>query len=267
MRAIAAARHTHAVTGGLFPPTIPHLLNQSIDQETRRLLVEALPSALCEHARRLSQSRGHALLEATRRNKPLRELFSWRGSSSCSTFVYKEPFLAFAPELATQPGFRSVYLVRDGRDCALSMVKTYNVLSDDAIRTTASLESPIARHFDGFRIPWWVTTGREEEFVTSTQFVRATWMWAAMVGRLLDAPERTHQALLVVKYETLMADPVVVGTQIFEHLGIEGTSSSRRRLRSGHANSISAHMQLPAAERRAATLIAARELKAFDYLS
>ena len=51
--------------------------------------------------------------------------------------VWKEPHLSFAPELALRavPTGRLFYILRDGRDVANSLVTTYNVLSDDVLRT------------------------------------------------------------------------------------------------------------------------------------
>ena len=97
--------------------------------------------------------------------------------------VYKEPFFAFAPEYAYEalPSGRIVYIVRDGRDVADSLVRSYDVLTDEKLAGLGTTEAPLGRRHGRLYVPWWVEEGREGEFAVATPYVRAIWMWSAMV--------------------------------------------------------------------------------------
>ena len=77
------------------------------------------------------------------------------------TLVYKEPFLAFAPELAYRavPDARLLYISRDGRDVADSLVRSYDVLTDEKLADLDNNELHIGRRVGELHVPWWVGEG------------------------------------------------------------------------------------------------------------
>jgi hypothetical protein len=184
-------------------------------------------------------------------------------------FVYKEPFISLAPEyvFASLPEARIVYIYRDGRDVANSLVESYDVLTDSELTHLHSAEMRLGRPHDNRYVPWWVKKGRDEEFIGSSQYVRAIWMWAYMAQRChdyfseLDPSDR----VLKVQYEEFMRQPHKIGDQLLRHLEAENTRSFRRHLDRARTSSIGKHKNRPSSELRAAESIAGPALKALGY--
>jgi hypothetical protein len=97
--------------------------------------------------------------------------------------VYKEPFLSLAPEFVFDalPDAKVIYIYRDGRDVANSLVESYDVLTDQELTHLRSTEMRLGRSYDERYVPWWVAEGRDDQFIESSPYVRASWMWAYMV--------------------------------------------------------------------------------------
>ena len=53
-----------------------------------------------------------------------------------------------------------VHIVRDGRDCANSLVESYDVLSDEKLTHLKGSEMRLGRPYDERFVPWWVEEGR-----------------------------------------------------------------------------------------------------------
>src|SRR5207302_4981584 len=106
-------------------------------------------------------------------------------------FCYKEPFLCFAAEPFARefPRSKFIHIVRDGRDNADSLKRSYpGVLSDTVLRDKHLLacknsEIGFYRSFDAWHIPWWVPQGEETEFVNLSEYGRCVWMWRVMTER------------------------------------------------------------------------------------
>jgi hypothetical protein len=185
-------------------------------------------------------------------------------------FVYKEPFLSLAPEfpLSALPDAKLIYIYRDGRDVANSLVESYDVLTDQALTHLHSPEMRLGRPYDERYVPWWVAEGRDDEFIESPPYVRAIWMWTYMVRRCnryfsdLDAPDR----VLKIQYEAFMRDPEPVGRQILDHLDRDSTRAFRRHLNRARTSSISKHTRRPSNEIDAAVEVAGGALSDLGYL-
>lgn len=244
MKALAAARSTDAITGLIFPAVLPHVLNAGLPSQVEGAIRSSLQTSLHHYWARMSSSRGWATLELLRRNRSLREFFAdMQRRHSTRLVVFKEPYISFAPELTEiDPAARAIYLVRDGRDCALSLVRTYDVLSNDSLRTLSTRESPLGRLHEGLYIPWWVPAGDEEAFLCASQFERAARMWAHIAQRNLDYRNMDAPGhLLTVRYEDMMNSPVEVGRAVAAHLRVQLGHEAERRLRTAHSNSIGSH--------------------------
>lgn len=161
--------------------------------------------------------------------------------------VYKEPFMAVAAErlAAHFGGARVLHLVRDGRDCADSLGRTYDAaLSDAVLRAETGLwrqmgsEVGVARRVGSFVVPWWVGAGREDEFLAARRAERYLWMWTECVTRARRARAIAPDRYLEVRYEELCGDPAAAARSIEAFLGLPEAPRFRRALRSARASSV-----------------------------
>ncbi len=261
------------VTGNLWPIGIAHLAAQEIPTETREVLERSFRGALSEYLTSADyHSRPAALRKWWRASRRMGDLpRAARGERVETMLIYKEPFLAFCPELPYRALADSplIYIIRDGRDVADSLVRTYDVLSDEKLSHLESAEVFIGRASGQRFVPWWVGEGREDEFLDASPYVRAVWMWSVMserCRRFFDRPEVAASGrVLRVRYEDLVSEPVAQGEAIASHLGQPLTARTRRQLQSSHPRSVGVHAHRPQQEIEQAQRIAALELGALGY--
>jgi Sulfotransferase family len=273
MRTLEALPAAECVSGNLLPVGIAHLAAQELPDELSEALQRSFSGALADYMESSTyRSRSAALRKwwiASRGLTTLRP--AAQGVRTESTLVYKEPFLAFAPDFAYQalPNARLLYLYRDGRDVADSLVRSYDVLSDRKLLGLATNEVMLGRSIDDHFVPWWVAVGEETAFLGASQYARAAWMWREMVRRSQKFVERTDVTqsgrVLAVRYEELMSDSLAQGQAIVEHLGEPMPSRMRAQLEAAHANSIGIHSRRDATEIAEAEMLAGPELQAFGY--
>jgi len=167
------------------------------------------------------------------------------------------------------PGGKVIYLYRDGRDVANSLVESYNALADEALTEKTSIDVRLGRSYDHRRVPWWVEEGAESEFLDASQFGRSIWFWAFVTERCESyfgsLSERESDRLLKVRYEDFMGDPQFWGRRICNHLGKEPTAAFRRTLNQARTTSIGKHKQRPREEIEAGTQIAGKMLDELGY--
>jgi hypothetical protein len=273
MDVLDALPEAECVTGNMFPIPIAHLAAQPLPDETRQLLERSLRSVFRDYLESgIYRSRAGALRKWWVAGRRLRDLAgAARGTRRERMLIYKEPFLAFSPDLVFDalPGSRLIHLVRDGRDVADSLVRSYDVLSDRALAGLETNEVPIGRRHDSIFVPWWVEVGKEEAFASADQYVRAIWMWREMASRcqafLAREDVGASGRVLTVKYERLMTDPVGEGHRIVEHLGLDTTAIVEKRLREAHSRSFGIHSGRTAEAIREAEAVAGPQLGAFGY--
>ncbi|MCS3672813.1 hypothetical protein GGP66_000217 [Salinibacter ruber] len=185
-------------------------------------------------------------------------------------FVYKEPFLSLAPEFALDalPNAKLIYIYRDGRDVANSLVESYNVLTDQELTHLRSAEMRTGRRYDERYVPWWVAEGRDEEFIENPPYIRAIWMWAYMARRchtyLRSVPN--DDQVLYIRYEQFMRRPQTVGQKLLDHLGATETRAFRRHLRRARTSSIGKHERRSSEELTRAVEVAGDVLEAHGYV-
>ena len=92
-------------------------------------------------------------------------------------FICGETHISLAPSLAfdSLPEANVIYLYRDGRDVANSLVESYNALADEALTEMTSVDVRLGRSYDHRRVPWWVEERAESEFLEASQFGRSIW--------------------------------------------------------------------------------------------
>ena len=272
MRALDALPRTECVTGLLLPVAVPHVLGRGgLAPEIREALVvgfERSVDAYLHSGRFHSRARTLDKWQASRDG--LRGLAdALRGRRRVDRFVFKEPFLSLAPDLALDafPDAQILHIYRDGRDVANSLLRTYATLTDEALTHLRGSEMRLGRRYDERYVPWWVEEGADEAFIASPPYARAAWMWAAMSRRCRHAFARPEVAGRVISlcYEDLMRRPAEEGARLAEALGAEPTRPFRRALSRAHTGSIGSFRRRPAAEVAAAEAAAADELRAHGY--
>lgn len=271
--ALNALEQAECVSGNLLPVGIAHLAAQDLDDQVREALERSFRGSLVDY---LTTSLYHARSAALRKwwasSRRLSTLLpAVKGRRIERMLIYKEPFLAFAPQFAyaSLPEARLLYIYRDGRDVADSLVRTYDVLSDRKLRDLETNEVHLGRRVGDLHVPWWVLESESQAFLDSSPFLRALWMWREMIRRsrdFLGHPEVVACGrVLHVRYEDLIRDPVGQGERIVDHLQLRLTPAMRRRLAGAHPRSIGIHQRRERAELDQAELLAGEELTALGY--
>ena len=271
-QALETLRGTEGKTGQLLPVITFHLLNQDLPARQREAIRGSLRRSIDIYLSGEYNRRFRALEDWVRAPSQVQQLYHVvrRGERPRPDwFVYKEPFLSLTPEfpLDALPDANIIYIYRDGRDVANSLVESYNVLTDQELTHLRSTEMRLGRPYDERYVPWWVAEGRDDEFIESSPYVRASWMWAYMVRRChqyFQDLEASGQ-VLQVQYEAFMQDPHSVGKQILEHLDRSDTRAFHRHLDRARTSSIGKHEKRPDTELNAAVEVAGEALKILGY--
>lgn len=274
MKVLNAIPDIEGVIGTVLPVSIPHIVQSNLSPQLYDALAVAFERALDEYMESARfNSRAAALQKWYQAPNGLKGLYdALRGERNEDRLVYKEPFLTFAPEFVyyALPDANIIHIYRDGRDCANSLVQTYDVLSDENLTHLRGSEMRLGRKVDDRYVPWWVEHGREEEFLNASQYGRAIWMWTHMVRRchnFFSRPEvQQSDRVLWIRYEDFVREPRSHGQKILEHLELEPTRHYWRSLQEAYASSISNYKTRPASELKEAHRIAGDELELFGYL-
>ena len=274
MRLLNTLPNSECLIGTLLSSSIPQIVRQEIPEEIYNSLAvgfERSIDAYLHSGRYLS--RAAALQKWFNAPNGLTGLLrAMKGKRSTKRMIYKEPFLTFSPDFvdAALPGAKVIYIYRDGRDVANSLVRTYDVLTDESLQDLQSSEMRLGRKYDHRYVPWWVDPGEEEQFLNSTPYVRAIWMWKYMVGfcrSYYDTPEtRQSGRVLFIKYEDLMQHPFEFGMAILNHLEEESNPAYKKMLRKAHPHSIGKHKKRDPKEIQTAEALVAEELRYYGYL-
>ncbi|HUB36329.1 MAG TPA: sulfotransferase [Solirubrobacteraceae bacterium] len=273
MDVLATLPDAECVTGGLLPVGIAHLAAQPLPEDMQALLRRSLRGAIDDYLQGPAfRSQWAALRKWRLIGCPPRGLpGALRSVRRERALIYKEPFLAFAPELAYRVCGEApvIHIFRDGRDVADSLVRSYDVLSDRKLAGLQSSEVMIGRRVGELYVPWWVHEGQQERFLAASPYVRAIWMWREMVSRCRELFADSHVSqsgrVLSVRYEDLVREPLAEGQRIVAHLRQRSTRRTRRRLRAASLGSIGVHRRRERHEIAAAEELAGEELLALGY--
>ena len=273
MTCLNALPYSECVSGHLLPVPIPHIVNCSLDSEVYEALSRSVSFAFQDYLESVAQARVPAvarwlngamasgeLIQALQRKRTIKRL------------IYKEPFLSFATEFIYNalPNCRIVHIYRDGRDAADSLVRRYNVLTDEKLMTLSTAEMPLGRKYDHRYVPWWVEVGLEAEFLDCTPYLRAIWMWKEMVRRCHDffsLPEVVASGrVMLLKYEDLVSNPLQYGESVVSHFDGVMNNQLQTKFKQAKISSIGIHKRREQQEVEAAENIAQAELELYGYL-
>jgi hypothetical protein len=190
-------------------------------------------------------------------------------------FCYHEPFTAFCiDQLANHfTNTKLIHIIRDGRDNADSMVRSYpDALSNEVLgsyelcmrkNSEIGVPRPVGKRF----VPWWVAEEHEGQFLESSQYGRYVWMWREMVSRIQECGQRLGATrYLEVRYEEVVREAQSSAAKIIGFLGFQPSRALHRKLRKGRATSIGISARNQSPERRAeATAVAGTLLNRLGY--
>lgn len=243
---IGALNGCREYVGVLAPPRLMHLVATTpcVDDQQRILL--CVRDIFWQTFWRSEFFRKHKIGLFLDRRVSLSSLLS-RPSLEGVTFCYKEPFLCFA---ATQfadhfPNSRFIHIIRDGRDNADSMCRTYGdalsdeILASDSLSLNKVSEIGFWRRIEGFNFPYWIKADEIDNFRRSTPYGRYVRLWKEMTERaLLLASIFPGSRYLEVRYENIVKNPVEEGMRIRSFLGKSARASYARMLGSAYSSSI-----------------------------
>lgn len=274
MKCLEAMPYSECVSENLLPYPIPHIASQSIAPEIYQSLCFSFLSIVFNHAESgQARSRYEAFTRWVGGSLSTQELLqALQRKRSIEHLIYKEPCLSIAPQYTYEalPNSRIVYIYRDGRDAADSLVRTFNLLNDEQLLTLQSREVPLGRRYDSRYVPWWVEPGRDREFIESTPYVRSIWLWKEMVSRchaFFTRPDIVASGrVMLLKYEDLVREPLKYGTLVVNHLGGDFNPRLAKLFQQARTSSIGIYQKRDPQEIIAAEKIARQELELYGYL-
>ena len=274
MKLLNTLPYCECLIGTLISSSIPQIVKQDIPKTIYDSLAVGFERSIDAylHSGRFL-SRAAAIQKWMNAPHGLKGLLkAMKGQRSIRRLIYKEPFLAFAPDFVDKalPQAKVIHIYRDGRDVANSLVETYNVLTDESLTSLHASEMRLGRKYDHRYVPWWVKQGEEDRFLHATPYIRAIWMWAYMVRGCREYYDQAHirisGRIMFLKYEDLMRDPLTYGMAVLEHLNEEPTPAFIKMLKKAHARSIGKHKNRELSEVKEAEEVAGEELSFYGYL-
>ena len=274
MRLLNTLPEAECLIGTLLSTSIPQIVHQDISPAVYNALAvgfERSIDAYLHSGRFLSRSA--ALQKWFNAPNGLKGFFNAaKGIRSVKRMIYKEPFLSFAPEFVDRalPKARVIHIYRDGRDAANSLVRSYDVLSDERLTHLMGSEMRLGRKVDHRYVPWWIGEDETDAFLASSPYGRAIWMWRYMVRECREYYGRPEIAasgrVLLLKYEDLMQDPQTYGKAVLEHLDETSNTTFLKILGNAHTRSIGKYKKRDASEIAEAERIAGDELDRYGYM-
>ncbi|HYO47093.1 MAG TPA: sulfotransferase [Gemmatimonadota bacterium] len=252
LRCLSTLPNARVHAGILIPDRLCHVTGAARDDDPVEDLLYTFRSVLWKvFVSRITSRRYHLMNALQNPSEALSGLRILLGAGELELerylMVYKEPFMTFAAErfAAHFSRARIIHLIRDGRDCADSLDRTYGaVLSDETLRVDRTHWREVGSEIGSARIhgnrvvPWWVADGQEEEFVAATRIQRCLWMWKEAVVRGRRARGVAGDRYMELRYEDLCRDPATAGYAILDFLDLENGRRFLKEIRGARTASI-----------------------------
>jgi hypothetical protein len=231
--------------GVLAPPRLMHLVASTGCSQTQERLMLCIRDIFWQAFWRSEFFRKQKLVHFLDGKVHWRKLFS-PPSLSGLTFCYKEPFLCFAAKEFAEhfPSARFIHIIRDGRDNADSMCRTYGdalsekVLTSQVLSLNKVSEIGFFKTHSGFNHPYWVAEHDWQDFRQMTQYGRYIMLWREMTERAMLLRALPAHRYLEVRYEEVVNDPIAEGLRIRDFLGASSGSSYSKILKTAFFSSV-----------------------------
>lgn len=240
--------------GVLVPPRLMHLVGHLASEgKDVRVLLLAMRDVFWQSFWRRRFFTNEVLARILARQKGLGSLLKMRSLEGVY-FCHKDAFLCFAmSQLADHfPNSKFIHIVRDGRDNADSLERSYpdalsdRVLSDEILANNKNTEIGVSRAHQGYFLPWWVSPEKQDDFIKMSRYGRCVWMWQEMVRRGMDCGDRLGSArYLQVSYESVVSDPLTNARNILQFLGFSLRRRSARKFATAHTASVGISKKRP----------------------
>ena len=232
--------------GVLAPPRLMHLIGGLNCEETQNRLMLSIRDIFWQTFWRDEFFRKRKIALFLEGKVMISELIS-RPSMSGLVFCYKEPFLCFAASKFAShfPNSRFIHIVRDGRDTADSMCRTYGdalsdeTLSSDALSMNKVSEIGFWNRVNGFNYPWYLQQEEYGRFRRLSSYGRYVRLWKEMTERALMLSSLVpSERYLEIRYENVVTNPEAESYRIQKFLKKKAASSLNRKLRNAHSKSL-----------------------------
>ncbi|MEP0905047.1 sulfotransferase [Leptolyngbya subtilissima ST-M1] len=274
MECLEALPYTECVSGISFPVPMAHLAAQQLPEQTMHCLEYGLRSTLNVYLDAIPNSRFkafHRLAAGFLGVSEAKKIF--QRQRKIQNLIYKEPFFSFSPNFLYRalPDCKIIYLYRDGRDCANSLVKSYDVLTNEKLKTLNTSESALGYPCQDFWIPWWVAVDQVDNFIEASPYVRSIWMWREMVRCCESFFSQTNVVtsgrILKIKYEDLVYEPMVFGEKIVNYIGADFDNRLQKCFKQASTKSIGKYKKRDTIDIKSAERVAHRELSSYGYIA
>lgn len=274
-KCLAAIDDLEEFVGILVPPRFMHLIGSTEEKELKENLLLVTRDIFWQSFWRRRMFRHQKLMQVIKRHASLFSLFE-KPEMNGAIFCYKEPFLCFAArDFADHyPNAKFIHIIRDGRDNADSMDRSYphalsnEVLQDEGLTKNNISEIGIWRRYKGFSIPWWVNPGEEVQFIGFSKYERNFLMWAEMVKRAREIKQIVpKERYLEIKYENFVQNPFYFSQQILKFLGKDSNKRMDAQLKKAFSTSIGINKRISSEDKvRMAEKIAYPLLQELGYI-
>jgi hypothetical protein len=270
---LAAVRGAEEFVGVLCPPRLCHLIATEDRPDREAILLSAVRDVFWNALWHRRYSRAERAVQVLRRRMTLRTALR-PPSLDGTLFCYKEPFLCFAANkfAAHFPKAKFIHIVRDGRDNADSLERTFphalsdSVVTDDFLSGNKNSEIGLWDKLDGVNVPWWVPSADADRFGRLSRYERCVLMWREMTRRARAVGRIVTNRYFELRYEDLVRDPQHWGQKLVTFLGREFDSRVRRAVGKAFAGSVAiARRNQPTERIRDAEAIAGPLLRELGY--
>ncbi len=237
--------------GLLAPPRLMHLLGRSTGNPDPCEILDIVRDIFWQQFWRSVYARGDKAKRWLQGKIRFFDMFATPNLEG-KLFCYKEPFLCFAVNqfAISFPKSKFIHIIRDGRDNADSMARTYPYALSDQVLTSEfysfnkNSELGFWIREDGFNFPWWVPKNEWAKFRGMSKYLRCVRLWVEMTTRAISLRENiSPDRYLEVRYEDLVAKPFEIGAKILAFLHTEESPKFKRKLGKAVKNSVNIAMR------------------------